>query len=120
MRTAGERQGDLIMTDSIFMHQQVPNDYGNLANELHSLPCNMDGVTERRGQFLVFDSKHGEELSEGQYRMLKEFASIPRFTVLVIDCTRTKSNEKGGRDFLPRVVRVMDVNGTQGDACITN
>jgi len=108
------------MTDSIFMHQQVPNDYGNLANGLRCLPCNMDGVTERRGQFLVFEGKHGEELSDGQFRMLQEFASIPRFTVLVIDCKRTRTNEKGGRTFLPRVVRVMDVNGIQGDACVTN
>jgi len=108
------------MTDSIFMHQQVPNDYSNLVNGLRCLPCNMDGVTERRGQFLVFESKHGEELSDGQFRMLKEFASISRFTVLVIDCRYTKPNEKGGRDFLPVVFNVLDAEGKQGESCVTN
>jgi hypothetical protein len=105
---------------SIFMLQQTPTDYSCLENALKCLPCNLDGLTERNGNFLLMELKHGEEVSGGQWRMLKALAAVPAFTTLIVDCKRTPTNEKGGRDFLPIVFHTLDGAGDQGDAHVTN
>lgn len=105
---------------SIFIHQQTPTDYSCLENGLKCLPCNLDGLTERNGRFLLMELKHGEEISGGQWRMLKALAALPKFTTLVVDCKRTPTNEKGGRDFLPIVFHLMDGDGLQAETYITN
>lgn len=105
---------------SIFMHQQTPTDYSCLENDFRCLPCNLDGLTERHGRFLLMELKHGEELSGGQWRMLKALAAIPVFTTLIVSCKRTPTNDKGGRDFLPVVYNILDGNGEQGETYVTN
>ena len=48
-------------------------------------PSDLDFVVERRGYFLVFETKrHGERLKMGQQIMLENLASKPGCTVFVI------------------------------------
>jgi hypothetical protein len=105
---------------SIFMYQQTPTDYSCLENGLKCLPCNLDGLTERNGRFLLMELKHGEEISGGQWRMLKALAALPTFTTLIVTCKRTATNEKGGRSFLPAVFDVLDASGAQSETYVTN
>lgn len=50
------------------------------------LPSNIDGVLERRGRFLVFEWKQKDErLSKGQEILLHSLASLPQFTVLLVN-----------------------------------
>jgi hypothetical protein len=107
-------------TTSIFLHQQTPTDFSRLKNVMNILPCNLDGVTERLGQFLVLELKHGETLSVGQSRMLQAAAAIPQFTVLIVSCQWSPANEKGGRDFNPESFRVMGTDGALGPEYETN
>jgi len=107
-------------TTSIFLHQQTPTDYSRLKNAMNILPCNLDGVTERLGQFLVLELKHGETLSVGQNRMLQAAAAIPQFTILIVNCQWSPANEKGGRDFTPESFRLMDTKGALGSEYKTN
>jgi hypothetical protein len=108
------------MTDSIFLHQQIPTDYRCLDNVSGCLPCNVDGLTERCGYFLLFEIKSGEILSGGQTRMLKRLAALQRWTVLVINCPFRNPNEKGGRDFVPATFFVMDNEGNLDREYVTN
>ncbi len=108
------------MTDSIFMHQQIPTDFSCLKNLLNCLPCNLDGITERMGRFLVLEIKHGEQLSVGQNRMLEALAALPQFTILIVNCEWTQPNTKGGRDFIPKSFRVLNADGTRGEEYPTN
>ena len=101
-------------TTSIFLHQQTPTDFSCLRNVLNCLPCNVDGLTERLGRFLLLELKHGEQLSVGQDRMLKALAAISQFTVLLVECEWTPPNAKGGRDFTPQTFRVLGADGTLG------
>ncbi len=109
-----------IEKHSIFMLQQTPTDYSCLENGLHCLPCNLDGLTERNGRFLLMELKHGEELSGGQWRMLKALAALPPVTTVIIECKRTPTNDKGGRDFLPVAFNILDHAGSQSETYITN
>jgi len=105
---------------SIFLQQQIPTDFSCLRNVLNCLPCNVDGITERMDCFLVFELKHGEELSLGQKRMLVSWASKPLCTILIINCTWTAPNAKNARDFTPESFSVLDANGTGGASYKTN
>jgi hypothetical protein len=105
---------------SIFVYQQIPTDYSCLENGLKCLPCNLDGLTERSGRFLLMELKHGEEISGGQWRMLKALAALPAFTTLIVTCKRTDENEKGARNFIPVVFEVMDGSGLQNESYVTN
>jgi hypothetical protein len=107
-------------TTSIFLQQQIPTDFSCLRNMLNCLPCNVDGITERRGYFLVFELKHGETLSVGQERMLKAWAAKPDCTILIIDCQYTKPNEKNAREFHPFRFFVLDVAGNLSEEYATN
>src|SRR5215468_183992 len=99
---------------SIFMHEQIPTDYSCLSNVLNCLPCNLDGLTERLGRFLLFEVKSGEQLSRGQAMMLKALAALPQFTVLMVHCQWAAPNKMGGRDFIPEIFSVMDSAGVVG------
>jgi len=45
----------------------------------------LDGVIERRGHFLILETKRpGEQLPVGQLIMLKALAALPNFLVLVV------------------------------------
>lgn len=49
------------------------------------LPSNIDMVMERHGKFLIGEWKRpNEEISMGQRILLKQFAKLPQFTVLII------------------------------------
>ena len=49
------------------------------------LPSNIDMVMERHGKFLIGEWKRpNEEISMGQQILLKQFAKLPQFTVLII------------------------------------
>ena len=102
------------------MHQQIPTDYSCLGNVLNCLPCNLDGLTERMGNFLLFEVKSGEQMSKGQQMMLTALAALPRFTVLMVHCQWAPPNKKGGRDFIPLSFRVMDNTGGLGPEFLTN
>jgi len=99
---------------SIFLRQQTAVDYSCLSNVNNCLPTNVDGITERLGQFLMMELKHGEELSTGQKLMLCALAAVKEFTVLVIDCEWSPPNNKGARSFTPETFRYMDKDGVLG------
>lgn len=105
---------------TIFMRQQIPTFTPAWANATKCLPCNLDGVTERKGRFLVFEVKSGEYLSTGQERMLKALTAIPQFTVLVVFCRWAQPNEKGRRDFLPFTFGILDATGSIVEPHSTN
>ena len=49
------------------------------------LPSNIDMVMERHGKFLIGEWKRpNEEISLGQQILLKQFAKLPNFTVLIV------------------------------------
>lgn len=49
------------------------------------LPSNIDMVMERHGKFLIGEWKRpNEEISVGQQILLKQFAKLPQFTVLIV------------------------------------
>jgi hypothetical protein len=114
-----------FMTDELrdvtpgFIGEQTAIDFSGLRNPFHCFPCNLDGLTERAGHFLVFELKHGEELSGGQFRMLKALAALPQFTVMVIQCRKTPVSEKNARNFHPQTFEVMAADGTLGDTHLT-
>lgn len=49
-------------------------------------PCDIDGIVEINGHFLVIEAKPAHEMPPdgGQRRVLDELAKLPRFTVLVL------------------------------------
>jgi hypothetical protein len=98
---------------SIFLQQQIPTDFSCLKNIFNCLPCNVDGITERMGCFLVFEIKHGEELSKGQAWMLQAWAGKPGCTILIINCQWTQPNAKNAREFQPESFSVLDATGNQ-------
>lgn len=64
-------------------------DYGALKGIIHNnqnfVPSNIDGIAERNGKFLVMEWKRpNEKVSEGQRILLQRLASVPNFTVLII------------------------------------
>jgi hypothetical protein len=102
-----------------FIEQQTPVDFSCLKNPSGCMVCNVDGLTEREGHFLLFELKHGEELSMGQFRMLKALAAVPKFTVLVINCKRTPVSEKNARNFHPQTFEVLAADGTLSETYLT-
>lgn len=64
-------------------------DYGALKGIITSnsnfVPSNIDGIAERNGKFLVMEWKRpNEKVSKGQQILLQKLASVPNFTVLII------------------------------------
>lgn len=105
---------------SVFLQQQIPTDFSCLKNVFNCLPCNVDGITERLGYFLVFELKHGEQLSKGQAMMLKAWAAKPGCTILIINCQWTEPNAKNAREFSPESFGVLDSTGTTSEALQTS
>lgn len=108
---------------SIFKHEQVATDFSPLMTEgvrvNKWLPTNLDGVTERLGQFLLIETKTGEPISVGQQRMLKAFAALPQFTVVIVNCEWLPA-EKGARLFKPESFSVMGSDGSIPPAIVTS
>jgi hypothetical protein len=64
-------------------------DYGDFKGIIESnpnfVPCDLDGIAERKGYFLVMEWKRpGEEISLGQQRMLQALAQTPKFSVIIM------------------------------------
>lgn len=64
-------------------------DYGDLIGLIPSnpkfSPSDIDGICERKGNFLVMEWKRpGEKVSEGQKRLLQALAANPKFMVIVV------------------------------------
>ena len=58
---------------------------GLLPNNPKITPCNIDGIIERRGKFLVLEWKRqNEAMSEGLRRTLQALAGTPGFQVWVV------------------------------------
>jgi len=58
---------------------------GLLPNNPKITPCNIDGIVERKGKFLVLEWKReGEAMSEGLRRTLQALAATPNFQVWVV------------------------------------
>lgn len=112
--------GEAREVSSTFLQQQIPTDFSCLKNILNCLPCNVDGITEKEGYFLVFELKHGEELSIGQSRMLKAWAGKPGCTILIINCRWTAPNAKNAREFFPESFSQMNASGELGEPHLTN
>jgi hypothetical protein len=90
------------------LREQMPIDFTGLMVETSAcIACNIDGLSEKDGHFLVFECKHGEDYGTGQTLMLNNLAGVPKVTVLVLLCGWLKPNEKNCRPFNPRVVRAV-------------
>lgn len=64
-------------------------DYGDFKGLIKSnpsfVPCDLDGIVERNGHFLVMEWKRPkEEVSLGQQRMLQALAKTPKFMVVIM------------------------------------
>ena len=58
---------------------------GLLPNNPKITPCDIDGIVERKGKFLVLEWKReGEKMSEGLRRTLQALASAHNFQVWVV------------------------------------
>jgi hypothetical protein len=58
---------------------------GLIASNPKALPCNIDGVLERHGNFLILEWKHkGEKPKKGQIITLQQFARLQQFTVVIV------------------------------------
>ena len=73
------------MRNSLASHTDF-RDFANLIqSNPHFLPSNIDMICERRGHFLIGEwKKPNENMATGQQLLLKAFAQVPKFTVLVI------------------------------------
>ena len=73
------------------MRNQYPThiDYGDFVGLLPTspgfTPSNVDGIAERKGKFLIMESKRpNEKSSKGQQYMLQALANKPDFIVVII------------------------------------
>ena len=106
---------------SVFRTKQIPLDFSPLlVPKLKWCPVNLDGITERDGRFLVFEVKHGEQVSIGQIRMLQAMAKTPKFIVIVVNCKWSAPDEQGARLFAPESFQVMTPDGTLGELILSD
>ena len=58
---------------------------GLLPNNPKATPCDLDGIIERKGKFLILEWKReGERTSEGLRRTLQALAGTPGFQVWIV------------------------------------
>jgi len=73
------------MRNSLASHTDFRDFARLIPNNLHFLPSNIDMICERKGHFLIGEwKKPNENMATGQQLLLKAFAQVPKFTVLVI------------------------------------
>jgi hypothetical protein len=94
---------------SLFHNKQYAEDWGFLKHT--SLPTNLDGLTERRGHFLLCEVKRGEEVSEGQRIMLDALARQDKWTVLIVYSRRLEPGEFNERPVVPWAYEVIMPSG---------
>ena len=74
-----------LMRNILAKHQDYADFKGLIATNPGFVPCDIDGIVERNGQFLIMEwKKPGEKLSEGQKIMLKSLAQKEGFIVTII------------------------------------
>ena len=73
------------MRNSLASHIDFRDFQGLIPQNSHFLPSNIDMICERNGHFLIGEwKKPNENMATGQQMLLKAFAQVPNFTVLVI------------------------------------
>ena len=74
-----------MMRNPYASHTDYGDFYGLIHDNAGFLPSNVDGICERKGKFLVMEWKReNENLSKGQEYLLKAFAKLPNFIVLML------------------------------------
>lgn len=74
-----------MMRNPFASHTDYEDFKGLIQDNPNFTPSNVDGICERKGQFLVMEWKRtNEEISKGQEYLLKAFAKLPNFIVLII------------------------------------
>jgi hypothetical protein len=74
-----------MMRNPYASHTDYSDFHGLIRSNPSFLPSNVDGICERKGQFLVMEWKREKEkISKGQEYLLKAFAKLPNFIVLII------------------------------------
>jgi len=74
-----------MMRNPFASHTDYGDFYGLIQDNAGFLPSNVDGICERKGKFLVMEWKReNEQISKGQEYLLKAFAKMPNFIVIII------------------------------------
>lgn len=98
------------MRNSLASHTDFRDFAGLIPENTHFLPSNIDMICERRGYFLIGEwKKPNENMATGQQLLLKAFAKVPKFTVLVIIGNTDKEQTEVGDVFqvvLGRCVKI--------------
>ena len=75
----------MLMRNPFASHTDYGDFVGVIPDNPYFTPSNVDGICERRGNFLVMEWKrNNESISKGQEYLLKAFARLPNFIVLII------------------------------------
>ena len=75
----------MLMRNIFATHTDYCDFKGLIAENPNFVPSNVDGICERKGQFLVMEWKRtNEEISKGQEYLIKALAKLPNFIVLII------------------------------------
>ena len=73
------------MRNSLASHTDFRDFAGLIPSNTHFLPSNIDMICERRGYFLIGEwKKPNEKIAKGQELLLRAFAQVPKFTVIII------------------------------------
>ena len=66
-------------------HTDFRDFQGLIPENTHFLPSNIDMICERKGYFLIGEwKKPNEKVAKGQELLLRAFAQVPKFTVIII------------------------------------
>jgi len=75
----------MLMRNMFASHIDYGDFFGLIPENPQFVSSNVDGICERKGQFLVMEWKRtNEQISKGQEYLLKAFAKLPNFIVLII------------------------------------
>jgi len=100
------------MRNQYATHTDFRDFQGLIPTNTHFLPSNIDMICERKGHFLIGEwKKPNENMATGQQLLLKAFAQVPKFTVLVIIGNTDNEQTEVGDVFqvvLGRCVRIGD------------
>ena len=78
-------QFERLMRNRLAPHIDYGAFVGLLPNNPKITPCNIDGIVERKGKFLVLEWKREDEgTSEGLRRTLQALASVHNFQVWLV------------------------------------
>jgi hypothetical protein len=73
------------MRNQYATHTDFRDFRGLIPENTHFLPSNIDMICERKGNFLIGEwKKPNEKVAKGQELLLRAFAQVPKFTVIII------------------------------------